>query len=191
LFGIGVEAWSFYLMSHERFPGHFCREDFEDAMNSGCQVFASRNQTKVRGFSLIELLIVVAVILIIAAIAIPNLLQAKMSANESAAAASIHALNTAEIAYSSANPTVGFSPDLPTLGPTGGGYIDSALAGGVKSGYKFTYVPDSNIPSGTYTLNADPVTRGVTGRRSFFSSEANVTRVNGTSQATVNDNVLD
>ena len=73
---------------------------------------------KQQGFSLIELLIVVAIILIIAAIAIPNLLRAKMAANESSAVGSIRAINTAEITYASAYPTVGFAPDLASLGST-------------------------------------------------------------------------
>jgi prepilin-type N-terminal cleavage/methylation domain-containing protein len=160
-------------------------------MNVGCEVLRGRNRAKVEGFSLIELLIVVAVILIIAAIAIPNLLQAKMSANESAAASSIHAINTAEIAYSTANPLIGFSANLTNLGPTAGGYIDEALASGTKSGYVFTYVPDSYVPSTSYTLNVDPLTRGVTGRRSFWSSETNVTHYNLTGPASVNDNVIE
>jgi len=159
-------------------------------MNGGREVRKGPNRVKAQGFSLIELLIVVAVILIIAAIAIPNLLQAKMSANESAAAASIHAINTAEIAYSTANPLIGFSPNLTTLGPTSAGYVDEALASGTKSGYVFTYVPDTNVPSSFYTLNVDPVTRGVTGRRSFWSSESNVTHYNLTAPASVNDNVI-
>ena len=162
-------------------------------MNGGRQVPQQRLSGSMRGFSLIELLIVVAVILIIAAIAIPNMLQAKMSANESAAASSIHAINTAEIAYSTANPLIGFSADLPTLGPTpGAGYIDSALAGGTKSGYVFTYLPDtSTTPSTAYTLNVDPLTRGVTGRRSFWSSETNVTHYNISGPASGNDNVIE
>jgi prepilin-type N-terminal cleavage/methylation domain-containing protein len=160
-------------------------------MNGGSQTFRRRKRFGVRGFSLIELLIVVAVILIIAAIAIPNLLQAKMSANESAAAANMHAINTANIAYSTANPTIGFAANLTTLGPTGGSYIDSSLASGTKSGYVYTYAPDANVPSTSYTLNVDPVTRGVTGRRSFFTTEMNVTHYNGSGPATVNDNVIE
>ena len=161
-------------------------------MNGGSQFQRRTKSSRIRGFSLIELLIVVAVILIIAAIAIPNLLQAKMSANESAATANIHAINTANIAYSTANPLIGFAADLPTLGPApGAAYIDSSLASGKKSGYSYTYAPDSNVPSTSYTLNVDPLTRGVTGRRSFFTSEMNVTHYNGTGPATANDNVIE
>src|SRR5260221_404332 len=72
-----------------------------------------------KGFSLIELLIVVAIILIIAAIAIPSLLKARMQANEASAAASIHAVNTSELAYSSAFPSIGFSASLANLGDGG------------------------------------------------------------------------
>ena len=69
---------------------------------------------KQKGFSLIELLIVVAIILIIAAIAIPNLLRARIAANESSAVSSIRTVNTAQVTYSTGYPAVGFSPDLPT-----------------------------------------------------------------------------
>ena len=71
---------------------------------------------KQKGFSLIELLIVVAIILIIAAIAIPNLLRARMAANESAAASSIRTLNTAQVSYITAYPTVGYGATLAALG---------------------------------------------------------------------------
>lgn len=151
----------------------------------------AKGRLKARGFSLIELLIVVAIILIIAAIAIPNLLRAKMAANESAAVSSIHAINTSEIAYSSAYPGIGFSAALGDLGPTGGGFIDAALASGTKSGYVFTYVQDtSTSPSLGYTLNVDPVTPGVTGQRHFYSDQDNVTRYNQTATAGNTDNAL-
>jgi prepilin-type N-terminal cleavage/methylation domain-containing protein len=153
------------------------------------------------GFSLIELLIVVAIILIIAAIAIPSLLRARMQANEASAASSIHALNTAEIAYSSAFPVIGFSPNLLSLGdggttPCAGSstascYIDENLASGTKSGYTFSYVQDSsNTPSVRYTVNADPVTRGISGQRSFYSSDANITRYSTTAAAASSDSPL-
>src|SRR3984885_6629270 len=103
---------------------------------------------KQKGFSLIELLIVVAIILIIAAIAIPNLLRARMAANESSAVASIRTINTGEITYNSAYPTVGYPAAPSALGgvapfaptSTTACLIDSVLASGTKSGYTFAAV---------------------------------------------------
>jgi len=166
------------------------REDFEETMKGEAQVVRPRRSPSSAGFSLIELLIVVAIILIIAAIAIPSFLRAKISANESSAVSSIHAINTAEIAYSSANPTIGFSSNLAGIGPTGGGYIDNQLATGTKSGYIFTYTPGPGAIVAGYTLNVDPQTRGVTGQRSFFSSEFSVTHANTSAVATATDPVL-
>jgi type IV pilus assembly protein PilA len=74
---------------------------------------------KQKGFSLIELLIVVAIILIIAAIAIPNLLRSRMAANESSAASTIRTLNTAQVAYSTTYSQVGYADTLQHLGPNG------------------------------------------------------------------------
>jgi type IV pilus assembly protein PilA len=143
-------------------------------------------QKRPNGFSLIELLVVVAIILIVAAIAIPNLLRARISANEASTVSSIHAVNTAEITYTTIFPTTGYAVTLLSLGPGGGCnspanacIIDSLLANGTKSGYVFTYVQDaSSTPSTGYTLNADPITRGITGQRSFYSDQMNATHYN-------------
>jgi type IV pilus assembly protein PilA len=152
-------------------------------------------QKKPNGFSLIELLIVVAIILIIAAIAIPNLLRARISANEASAISSIHAVNTGEITYSTIFPQVGYSATLAQLGPGGGCIspanaciIDGTLAGGIKSGYLFTYVQTAGGPPAPgYTLNADPLSRGITGQRSFYSDQGNLTNYNQNAVAGPND----
>src|SRR3569832_1061902 len=103
---------------------------------------------KQKGFSLIELLIVVAIILIIAAIAIPNLLRSKMAANEASAVASVRTINTAQVTYASAYPDAGFAGAIASLGgdpstcataagatSTNACLIDNLLTTGTKSGY--------------------------------------------------------
>src|ERR1700687_5557909 len=106
-----------------------------------------------KGFSLIELLIVVAIILIIAAIAIPNLLRSRIAANQASAVGSLRTLNTAEITYASTF-NVGYSTALGGVAPhavgtnptsTAAGLVDSVLAGGSKSGYSFTYTPGAPV----------------------------------------------
>jgi type IV pilus assembly protein PilA len=125
-------------------------------------------------------------------------LRARIQANEASAVASIHAINTAEISYFASFPTIGYAATLPYLGDGGSSpcpgsstascYLDSTLSSGTKSGYIFTYVADtSTTPAQHYTLNVDPVTRGVSGQRSFYSSDSNVTRANPSAAATSAD----
>ena len=83
---------------------------------------------KQKGFSLIELLIVVAIILIIAAIAIPNLLRARISANDSAAAATIRTINTAEVTYSTTYVASGYANTFTKLGPDAAGCVAPTAA---------------------------------------------------------------
>jgi type IV pilus assembly protein PilA len=152
---------------------------------------------KQKGFSLIELLIVVAIILIIAAIAIPNLLRARIAANESSAVSSLRTINTAEVTYATAYPTVGFSAALANLGPGGatcpaGGptqaaacLIDNVLAGGAKSGYAITEAGGAANAQGivvTYETEAKPQAFNQSGVRGFCSIEDAVIRweANGT-----------
>jgi prepilin-type N-terminal cleavage/methylation domain-containing protein len=141
-----------------------------------------------KGFSLIELLIVVAIILIIAAIAIPNLFRARMAANESSAVASIRTINTGEITYNSAYPTVGYPAALTNLGgiapctpsSTSACLIDSVLAAGTKSGYTFAAIGAGGPPLTQYYATAVPMTLNQTGIRSFCSFEDAVIRVQPT-----------
>jgi type IV pilus assembly protein PilA len=147
---------------------------------------------KQKGFSLIELLIVVAIILIIAAIAIPNLLRARIAANESSAAASLRTLNTAQISYNSSYPTVGFATTMGALagtscappGSSGACIIDTQLASGTKSGYNFAISNLTGTPNATYTFIASPLSPNQTGVRYFCSFADAVIRASATSLTT-------
>ncbi len=147
---------------------------------------------KQKGFSLIELLIVVAIILIIAAIAIPNLLRARIAANESSAASGIRTINTAEVSFVSSYPLVGYSQALLDLGDnantcaaaapttTNACLIDNSLAKATaapaKSGYLYTYAPVTNGINTGYQVETNPLMFNSTGVKSFCSFEDAVVR---------------
>ena len=147
-----------------------------------------------KGFSLIELLIVVAIILIIAAIAIPNLLRARIAANESSAVSSLRTINTAQVTYSTSYPLVGYSATLPQLGPGAAGtvcgvptqnfacLIDSVLsnaitAGTAKSGYYYGLAGVAGAGGAlilSYTVGTSAAGFNQTGVRNFCSIEDGV-----------------
>jgi type IV pilus assembly protein PilA len=139
-----------------------------------------------KGFSLIELLIVVAIILIIAAIAVPSYLRSRIAANEAAAVAAIRTLNSAQISYNSAYPTVGYAATLDALGGTNCAPPDSnsaclidqtlSTAPYKKNGYVFTLSNVTGTPNSTYNANGAPTSPNITGIRYFCSYEDAVVR---------------
>lgn len=153
------------------------------------------------GFSLIELLIVVAIILIIAAIAIPDFLHSRMAANQASAVESLRVLNSAEVMYYS-NYNQGYSSSLADLKanpgssiptPTAAALIDNVLGSGAKSGYTFIYTPNTPDPKGNflgYTLNANPSRPGSTGNVFYYTDQSYVIRFNNSQPATSSDAAL-
>lgn len=140
---------------------------------------------RLNGFTLIELMIVITIILIIAAIAIPNLLRSRMSANEAGAAGGMRTISTAEVNYQTAGIDaatngVGKYATLTSLGTGVTPFIDPALSSGQKNGYTFQANP--TFEAGTvprYTAIATPSQSGATGFRAYFVDESGVIRFEG------------
>jgi len=129
-----------------------------------------------RGFTLVEIMIVVAIIVLLAAIAIPNLLRARLNANEASAIASMRVIASAAISYRATNPS--FPTNLTELSNAVPAYVDTFLASGYKQGYNFTLIGTTN----NFNVTAVPSTQNVTGIRGFYSDASGVIRasLNGT-----------
>ncbi|HEY1424733.1 MAG TPA: DUF4190 domain-containing protein [Candidatus Acidoferrum sp.] len=131
-------------------------------------------------------------VLIIAAIAIPNLLRSRMAANEASAVGSLRTINTAAITYAQTYPGAGYPANLYNLGTSGAAssasadLVDSVLASGTKSGYVYVFKGDGNTPSTGYTVTTSPITPGTTGQRSFFTDQSGVIRANRNGPADAN-----
>jgi hypothetical protein len=158
-------------------------------------------------------LAVIPFILIIAAIAIPNLLRTRMAANEASAVGSLRTIAIAAVSYSATYPN-GLPPSLDSLAGSGGAtcdhatLIDATLASGTKSGYTFTYTPvydagaaprvspdaakaGCSQPGGTgFTITADPITRGTTGQRGFYTDQSGIIRFDPSGTATADSTPL-
>ena len=135
-----------------------------------------------KGFTLVEIMIVVAIIALLAAIAIPNLLRARHNANESAAVASLRTVSTACESFRAVQTPTTYPASLAALGAAAPPYIDTNLAAGTKQGYTFVY---ALVSANQYTCTGSPTTVGVTGTRVFFVDESGVIRLNNAAGAPI------
>lgn len=162
--------------------GHMSRSNIKKSMG----------QLKGEGMALAGLImgyisfLAIPFILIIAAIAIPNLLRARISANEAAAVGTVRTINAATVSYLGDDPKRGYPPDLKQLGPAGENLIDPQVADGQKAGYHFAYEAtdtDGDQVLDAYFVSATPITPGSTGLRSFCSDQTGVIRVAGRNES--------
>jgi len=170
---------------------------FSLAQGEGKEFMSGREEA----FSLIELLIVVAIILIIAAIAIPSLLRSKIAANQASAIESLRVIGTSEVTYAATYGN-GYSTTLAAMGPatpgalatsSAAGLVDDLLASGAKSGYTFIYTPsllDSTGRYNGYTVLANPIVAGTTGQNFYYEDETHLIRMNATAPAGSTDSCV-
>ena len=135
-----------------------------------------------RGFTLVEIMIVVAIIALIAAIAIPNMLRARVNANEASGIASVRTIVSSLESFRANQTPVTYPALLTDLSNANPPYIDGVLSSGTKQGYTFTY---TRVNANQYTLVGSPQTANITGVRGFFSNETGVIRVANPAPATV------
>lgn len=162
---------------------------------------------KQKGFSLLELLVALAVVSIVTAMAVPGIIRSRIAANEASAVASLHNIEAAQVSYISTYPP-GYAPDLNTLGPGSPTNITPSASNAMlldivlgcpaginsapceKSGYNLSITTTGDDPT-TYTVNADPVSLGISGNRHFYSDLSGVIRYNAAATATEDDNPLE
>jgi len=152
-----------------------------------CAIFEIEKGGKMKkSFTLVEIMIVVAIIALLAAIAIPSFLRARLNANESAAISALHTISAAAQSYRSVNPT--YPGTLASLACANPAYIDNVLGSGAKQGYSF-YLEGYTF---TFSATARPITYQRTGVRSFYVDESGIIRyTTASASATSTDPVLE
>ena len=145
---------------------------------------------KIKGFTLVEIMIITAIILLLVGITVSSYRRIRANANESAATSHLRIINNGLLTYHiNALPHIYPESLVNLTSPVIAlSYIDSVLAGGEKQGYQFNY---TRVDSDTYTVNADPLSLGRTGGRYFYTDETGVIRYNREVQAGVDDPALD